>query len=87
MGLEFREDATVSRLDERRVCGGTADQGHPGNLPLCKSPRESFPRLPATVGRGVIGDPMGGVVDIGVIRPAIVEHRLRHPFIGKVLEQ
>ena len=74
-------------LDHRGILRRTADDGHPPDLPVGKMRGHGVPFRAPCIGKGVIGDPVRGIVNIGGMEPAVMEHRLGQPFVRHVLQQ
>ena len=87
MALEEVEQSQVARLDDRRVLRRASDQCHPTDLPLGEAVGGRLALYSAVIGKGVVGDPMPGIGDVGCKGPAVMEHDLGAPFVRHVLDQ
>src|SRR5579871_7015988 len=87
MRLEQREDVARRLLDDRRVFFGATDERHAANLPFAETRRllENGRASPSL--QSIEGQPLAHLFLVPGSEPAIMKHRLRAPFVGKILEQ
>jgi len=85
--LEHGAEGAAGVLDDRRVLGRAAHQRHAADLAVAERIGEALhPRVAAALG-AVEGQPLAHPHLVALAEPAVVEHQLRGPLVGHVLEQ
>jgi hypothetical protein len=73
--------------DQGKVFAGAADDGHPTDLPGTKCLGKSLAGLKPAAFEIVECQPAAHLDLVDLFEPAITEHRLGQPFVGKILQQ
>jgi hypothetical protein len=86
-GVEGHEEAAVAVLDDGRRRGVRADDSEPTDLSLGEELGELRDGGVVCIDGGPAGQHLRGLLHVGVVGPAVVEHRLREPLVAVVLDE